>query len=348
MSSFGANLKREREARGISLQDISDQTKIGVRLLKAIENEQLDQLPGGIFVKSFLRQYARYVSLDEEQIIAEYLQAIGSGPEASPLPSASRSGEKNTSASAFSITAPAAMPDSEPASGYPRLILTAVGVGVAVVGVFYGIRQFTEHRWRGAARGPAAAQTAPVSASQEPPEPPAFAPTPGAIADSNPALSPSPSAPSFPGPGPEQLTPNAVVGPGPSGAPQRVANAGNAANGVMNSTAPKAAPLAAAAPAGNPRADAGSPDVAGGLALEISARKDCWVSISADGQKQWQGTLKAEGLRRVQARESVQLTLGDAGAVTLTLNGKSLPPVGRLGEVKTLTISSRNLPATEP
>src|SRR5471030_3167345 len=89
MSAFGENLKKERETRGISLQEISDHTRIGVRQLRAIEEEQLDQLPGGIFNKSFVRQYARYLGLDEDRIVAEYMKGLGASPEAATGPSSS-------------------------------------------------------------------------------------------------------------------------------------------------------------------------------------------------------------------------------------------------------------------
>ncbi len=82
MGSFGKNLAKEREVRGISLEDISEYTKIGVRMLKAIELERFDQLPGGIYNKSYVRQYASYLGLNEEQVTSEYLQAVVSVPEA--------------------------------------------------------------------------------------------------------------------------------------------------------------------------------------------------------------------------------------------------------------------------
>src|SRR3954468_3606391 len=75
MASFGAQLKREREQRKISLDDISVSTKIGTRFLRAIEENQFDQLPGGIFNKGFVRAYARHLGLNEEQAIADYLEA---------------------------------------------------------------------------------------------------------------------------------------------------------------------------------------------------------------------------------------------------------------------------------
>jgi cytoskeleton protein RodZ len=72
MGSFGENLRREREMRGITLQEISAATKISVRFLKSIENEEFSRLPGGIFNRSFVRAYARYLGLDEDPLMEEY------------------------------------------------------------------------------------------------------------------------------------------------------------------------------------------------------------------------------------------------------------------------------------
>src|SRR5882757_7443880 len=77
LPSFGQKLKSEREKRAITLDQISSSTKIGTRMLQALEEENFDQLPGGIFNKGFVRAYARHVGLDEDQTIAGYLQASG-------------------------------------------------------------------------------------------------------------------------------------------------------------------------------------------------------------------------------------------------------------------------------
>src|SRR6201987_4368423 len=83
MGSFGDRLKKEREQRGITLDDISLTTKIGTRLLRALEEEKFEQLPGGIFNKGFVRAYARHVGLDEDQTVADYMTAAG-GPQPQP------------------------------------------------------------------------------------------------------------------------------------------------------------------------------------------------------------------------------------------------------------------------
>ena len=72
MQNFGADLRRARESRGTSLEEVSKATRISVRLLEAIEQERFDRLPGGVFRNSFVRQYAQAAGLDEEQIVAEF------------------------------------------------------------------------------------------------------------------------------------------------------------------------------------------------------------------------------------------------------------------------------------
>ena len=81
MSAFGENLRREREMRGVSLAEISSATKISVRMLDAVEIERWDRLPGGVFNSAFVRQYARYLGLDDTEQTAirlgAYLHDLG-------------------------------------------------------------------------------------------------------------------------------------------------------------------------------------------------------------------------------------------------------------------------------
>jgi cytoskeletal protein RodZ len=68
------DLPRFRKRSGVSLEDIVERTKISSRFLQAIEDEQFDQLPGGIFSTSYLRQYAAAIGYDEDALIAHYTQ----------------------------------------------------------------------------------------------------------------------------------------------------------------------------------------------------------------------------------------------------------------------------------
>ena len=67
MGSFGDRLRKEREQRGITLDDISLNTKIGTRLLRALEEEKFDQLPAASSIKDSCGAYARHVGIDEDQ-----------------------------------------------------------------------------------------------------------------------------------------------------------------------------------------------------------------------------------------------------------------------------------------
>jgi cytoskeleton protein RodZ len=77
VTPFGMRLKEQREKRGITLDQISQSTKIGHRFLEALEEDHFERLPGGIFNKGFVRAYARCVGMDEEQVVADYLTATG-------------------------------------------------------------------------------------------------------------------------------------------------------------------------------------------------------------------------------------------------------------------------------
>jgi cytoskeleton protein RodZ len=69
---FGEHLRRERELRGVSLEEIAAATRISTRFLEALENEQWDRLPGGAFNRGFIRSIARFLGLDEDGLVAEY------------------------------------------------------------------------------------------------------------------------------------------------------------------------------------------------------------------------------------------------------------------------------------
>ena len=81
MGAFGDRLRREREMRGITLDEITESTKVSRRHLEALEGEHFDQLPGGVFNKGFVRAYARFLGIDEDQAVADYSAASNEVPE---------------------------------------------------------------------------------------------------------------------------------------------------------------------------------------------------------------------------------------------------------------------------
>jgi cytoskeleton protein RodZ len=144
--NFGERLKRERELREVAPNEIVVATRISLRFLEALENEDWDKLPGGIFNRGFVRAIARYLGLDEESLLAEYDLAHGDqSAEAVPAP-------ENR------IPAP------------PKWLAAAFVLGVLVViaglitaGV-YGWRRYSAHR-RAKQSSAVSAQTDPAAQS---------------------------------------------------------------------------------------------------------------------------------------------------------------------------------------
>ena len=190
--SFGVSLKRERELRGISLAEIAKTTKISVRLLEAIEKDRFDILPEGVFRKSFIKSYAKYLGMNEEQILQEYalqVQPSAASPSAPEKPSVS-------------------FRDSS--AGSRRTLLLTLGILLLLLAVGCGFWYFTRTNDNGEAAPPATQitpATQPSGQQSEATSPTASIPTPaqtqattplppatsgGAAQAASPATDPSP------------------------------------------------------------------------------------------------------------------------------------------------------------
>jgi cytoskeletal protein RodZ len=77
--SLGEQLRRAREARGVSLREVSEQTHITMRNLEAIEADDFKELPGGIFNRSFVKSYARHIRFDEQRALDLYERTARAG-----------------------------------------------------------------------------------------------------------------------------------------------------------------------------------------------------------------------------------------------------------------------------
>lgn len=107
MFEIGSALRDARVRRDISLQQAEDDTKIRVKYIQAMENEDFEILPAGTYVKGFLRTYAEYLDLEAQLLIDEYNERFGTGehrehiiqptrsPKADAAPKASRKHQTN-------------------------------------------------------------------------------------------------------------------------------------------------------------------------------------------------------------------------------------------------------------
>ena len=126
--TFGERLKRERELREVSLEEVAKGTRIAERFLQALENEQWDKLPGGVFGRGFVRSIARYLGLSEENLLSEYDLARGEGAN----PPAQKSPER--------IPSP---PKWIPAIAAVALVALVAGL---IVGGHYAWKAYQAHR----------------------------------------------------------------------------------------------------------------------------------------------------------------------------------------------------------
>ncbi len=136
--SFGELLKREREMREISLNELTVATRVPLKFLEAFENEDWAKLPGGVFNRGFVRAIARYLGLSEEHFLAEYDLARGKEM----------------------IEAPPAHENRIPSLSDPLLalglLLMLLGLAGSIAGSVYGWRRYVAYR---AAKRPVASST---------------------------------------------------------------------------------------------------------------------------------------------------------------------------------------------
>jgi cytoskeleton protein RodZ len=301
--AFGASLKRERELRGISLEEISKATKISVRLLNAIETDRYDILPEGIFRKSFIKNYAKYLGMDEDQILQEY--TVATQTESPPSAQEKLSGNK----SQFKLL-----------GRYFRWVIQGI-IAVLLAGALYWYFSGPVERGREeSVNGPI--KPAPTPAQKSP------------AAGSSPAGgSSSSNAAASKGAGPIDST--VPPSPGSSGGPLKVLG-----ERVKQPEPATAAPQNSAQDRSeNTGVGSSSPSE---LTLGINATEECWLSVSAGDAPLYAGLLEPEQEKRFPIQKPLKLTFGNAGGVKLSVNGKPLTSVGKQGEIRVLEINPEN------
>jgi cytoskeleton protein RodZ len=302
MTGFGEHLRREREMRGVSLEEISAASKISIRFLQAIENEELSKLPGGIFTRSFVRTYARYVGLDEERVLADCQLA----------------GQQKPEVDIRRITASRAQPNG---AAVRNRIVGLLMAGVLLAGGYalfrYSRRIMEQQRSAPTVVPP----STPASGTNPPTNAAPVQPSAAAPPEGNPALAATSASPAA----------GAATAPRtPQGRP--------ASPGVKaNPPSPSATSEAASAVA-----------VPGELVLQVAATERAWVAVDADGKTVLQRVLNPNEVENLRGHDSFDITVGNAQGVVLTLNGETLKPLGRRGEVKSIHLTREDLKNATP
>ncbi len=287
MSSFGENLRREREMRGVNLQEISLATKISVRFLQAVEDEEFSKVPGGIFTRSFIRAYAKYLGLDEERVLAEYQLA------AQP--------KEDVNLKSISLSRPAPPGEASRSPVFTVLVAAAMLAGVYVL-----------HRHTRRAAEAQGTSSNPPGVSASP------APVDNRSQNKSATAATVSVGPTSPGPAP--------------------------ATGVtQNHQAPSGAETSSAGPPSPAAAGKKGSEGKGDLVLQVAATEAAWVAVDADGKTTLQRILNPHEVETLKAVDSFDVTTGNAQGIILTLNGETLKPLGRHGEVKKIHLTHDDL-----
>jgi cytoskeleton protein RodZ len=295
--SFGPWLRRQREMREIDLREIADSSKISLRYLQAFEENRFDELPADVFAKGFLRHYARFVGIDQEEAVNFFAQARK---------------EANLRQEEDEVTRVVRIRSSKSSSSrrsanrrFVLVILTAAGL------LLFVIWQLSEWQQRQAIAEGEAPASLPADTQ------PADGGTDGAQAEPAPAdptsepaaIDPATGQPPAPPAGPAQPPVDPVAGPPPTGIP-----AGAPA------TPPPAAPAVDPAQVPQQQVDAG--DL---IRVALDFQGQCWVEAVVDGKRQ-QSATRAQGESVVfSGNELIEIKLGDYRAVSLEVNGRSMP-----------------------
>jgi transcriptional regulator with XRE-family HTH domain len=90
MTTLGEFLQQMRQQRGITLEQAAAQTKISLRMLKALELNDFSQIPSEVFVRGFVRSYARFLDLDDGEVIKRYQESVSQFYTQAPAVEASK------------------------------------------------------------------------------------------------------------------------------------------------------------------------------------------------------------------------------------------------------------------
>jgi cytoskeleton protein RodZ len=354
VGEFGDKFRKTREIKELSLDDVSSVTKINRRMLQAIEEEQFDQLPGGVFNRGFIRAYAKHLGLNPEDAVNDYLACLSraqieshEGWDAERLrdphePAAFEPGTarafkpvaKGEQAPVQVVELPELQlprmdhvrpPRKEylrrPSAAIPWFWVAAV-ICVVMAALLFSTRQ---------KRSTPAALTTSVTAPASQPLPPGPVPAPSQpVGAPSSSVKSSTTAASNPPP----------ANPAPSPAIQAEAEQDPNALEVEKNSDLTIGPLGNAA-----AKTAEKPAVK--LTLVVRASENTWIWVTSDGQLVTKEMLIAPAATTFHAARELVVRVGNPAAVSFLWNGQELPAQGVEGGAKTFTFDAQGMHAAE-
>jgi len=234
MGLIGEELKKAREQKGLSLRDVEATTKIRIKYLSALEREEFDILPGRVYVIGFLRTYAKFLGLNDEEIVNQFKESQGD-------------------VNHEELDSPHVEPPKRSRRWIYLVLMFCIGA-VIVLCLYYAV----------------------------------------GVNKNNSDL-------------PDQKGSEIQT---PTDYPEEEANPLQ-----DNETAPEAN------------------DAAEGIKIVINIKEQsCWLSVTVDGNKAFEGTLNAGESHAFQGNNSITVVYGNPGAAEVTVNGQTIYPVGEMGK----------------
>jgi len=361
VGEFGDKFRKAREKKEISLDDVSNVTKISARMLQAIEQEHFDQLPGGVFNKGFIRAYSKHLGLDPEEAVTDYLACLRQAqidaqeiweperprilappprPAVHVKPRAPEPEPPPVAVKPQPLTQVEELPDLQ----LPRVEHVRLGqkdfaepspleipwriVAIAAVVVVLGIILWARRSHNANTAATSAPNTVQAKNSPQPVTTAApvnqastAAALSGSVAHSAPPSTPASQPPSHP-PAPGSAA------PAPS--EKKDSEKKTDAKGDVTVRAPTKA---------NSKPEKPAPT----FNLVIRATETSWISVLADGQPVNQETLIAPAHTSIRASHEIVAKVGNAAGVTFLWNGKEIPAAGAESEVKTFVFDSSGM-----
>jgi len=348
MSSVGAYLRGLREQQGLSIDELSRATRVLHHYLEALESDDMASLPAPVFTKGFIRAYCQAIGADPEEALKLYDRSASRLPErpkipivAAPVIVATPDPDDYTPL----VTQAVAASQGEPRETRSRGTLLVSFILVVVLGVAFFAVTMTLQSSRDGDGGPS--QRAAL------PEPPPAADVPAAspVSASAPVESPAPAAAAATPPPvvvpPPPTAPHAKPPAAPSVAPSLPAPSTRPASSApVTPPMPAVAGLPATPPAASPAPAAANPTArpaAAPFRLIARTTETTWMRVRTEDGRTSEETIPPNEIREWISNGPFIITIGNAGGVSLELNGRAIPRLGASGSVITrLVLPSDN------
>ncbi len=299
-----------REAQNMTLEEVATKTFIPMRILKALESAETFKLPEPIFVQGFIKRYAKLVGLDGEALAQKI--PLEQAPIAVNIVKEPAARElvppvnRRVSLNELNVPTPREAASSRNGMNSATPAIDRPAWFIPVLAGLVGIAAVSTIALVLNRPQTATEPSKVPAASSKPSASPK--PKPSAIAVTQPTVTPPPS-------------PSLAPSPSPS---------------IVSS--PSVAPSVAPSPSPSPNA------VTGPVNVGVNLSAESWVEVRADGEVVFEGTMKKGTTQNWSAKKEIEVSSGNAGAVTISQNQQPGKVMGAMGDIKTMTFSGKSTP----